>query len=299
MSQKLSDLAHCLALIALLISACQPAPAATYVPLTTTPLPGIGSTMVSDRDGMVQVYVPAGEFLMGSSQADLDLAFKACPTCEFFNGEKPQHKVYLDAFWIDKTDVTNAMYAKCVQAGACQPPSDKGSETRSTYYGDSRYDNYPVIYVSWDAATAYCTWAGRRLPTEADWEKAARGMDGRKYPWGNQEPDANLLNFNNNVQDTTEVGHYQTGASPYGALDMAGNVQQWAADWYDTTYYASSPDRNPTGPTGPTKTTGGEREDNLRAMRGGDWYSRAETVRSTVRVGFNAQDAYLGFRCVR
>jgi formylglycine-generating enzyme required for sulfatase activity len=142
---------------------------ATLVP---TPTLGIGSTMISEDDGMTLLYVPAGNFLMGSTESDGDA----------HSDEKPQHTVYLDAFWIDQTDITNRMYALCVNAGVCVAPDDPGSSTNASYYGNSAYDNHPVINVSWDAASAFCKWAGRQLPTEAQWEKATRGTDGRIYP---------------------------------------------------------------------------------------------------------------------
>lgn len=172
------------------------------------------------------MYVPAGEFTMGSDNGDAD--------------EKPVHTVPLDAFWIDQTEVTNAMYARCVQAGACNSPGSVGSFTRDGYYGDSEFDNYPVIYVSWNDANAYCSWADRRLPTEAEWEKAARGENALVYPWGNNF-DGTRVNFcdkncsfdwadkasDDGYADTATAGSYSNGASPYGALDMAGNVWNW------------------------------------------------------------------------
>ncbi len=167
--------------------------------------------------------------------------------------ETPQHTVYLDAFWIDRTDVTNNMYASCVSTGACTAPISTTSSTStiiSSYYGNSAFDNYPVIWVTWYDATAYCKWAGRQLPTEAQWEKAARGTDGRIYPWGNTAPDDTLLNYNASIGDTTAVSSYLRGASPYGALDMAGNVWQWVNDWYSDTYYRSSSSSNPLGVNG-------------------------------------------------
>jgi eukaryotic-like serine/threonine-protein kinase len=246
---------------------------------TAVPALGNGSTQVSPADGMVQVYVPAGNFILGSSKTD---------TARQIN-EKTQRTVYLDAYWIDQTDVTNAMYAQCVQAGQCQTPSKTSSQTRSTYYGDPQYDHYPVIFVSWDDAMAYCTWAGRRLPTEAEWEKAARGTDGRPYPWGKQAPDATLANFGQpNTGDTTEVGKFPAGASPYGALDMAGNVWQWVNDWYSDKY--SPPAKNPPG-----ATTG-----DYRVLRGGSWLNDARGVRATYPY-WGTQDLrnanVFGFRC--
>ena len=256
------------------------APTVTFVP--PTPTLGIGSRMNSDKDGMVMVYVPAGNFLMGLADSD---SF-AQPD------EKPQHTVYLDAFWIDQTDVTNAMYAKCVNVGSCNQPTELNSSTRSSYYSNSQFDNYPVIYVNWDMADKYCKWAGRQLPTEAQWEKAARGTDGRIYPWGNNAPDNTLLNYNSNVGDTTAVGNYPKGASPYGALDMAGNVSQWVADWYGDAYYAISPSSNPLGSFSDPYHD--------RVFRGSAWpESWLWKVSSAYRYGNVLSNAYdsLGFRC--
>ena len=239
-----------------------------------TPTVGASSTWTRPADGMLMVYVPQGEFLMGSSlTAD----------------QKPAHKVYLDPYWIDRTEVTNAMYAQCVQDGVCQPPVMTSSSTHKTYYGDPQYANYPVIYVSWMAAQAYCNWSGVRLPTEAEWEKAARGTDVKPYPWGYSLPGKDLLNFNNTVGDTTAVGSYPHGASPYGVLDMAGNVFEWTADWYSDTYYASSPASNPQGPSSGI----------YRVRRGGGWDSQDYVVNLSMRIdsipGVALND--LGFRC--
>jgi formylglycine-generating enzyme required for sulfatase activity len=232
---------------------------------------------VSLIDGALLVFVPAGEFTMGSDDGGSD--------------ERPAHTVYLDAFAIDRTEVTNAQYARCVQAGACRPPDPSRSSTRADYFADPRYADYPVIYVSWDDARAYCAWAGRRLPTEAEWEKAARGTDGRTYPWGD-EWDASKANTDEaGPGDTTPVGAYPQGASPYGALDMAGNVWEWVADWYGANYYRESPGENPLGPASGA----------YRVVRGGSWNNYQWLARAAIR-GRNTpgnRDDDVGFRCAR
>jgi serine/threonine-protein kinase len=250
---------------------------ATNTPARTSPTLTIGSSQVSTIDGMKLMYVPAGNFLMGS------------PDGVGNDNEHPQHTVYLDAYWIDQTEVTNGMYEKCVAAGGCTELSNKSSYTHDSYYGNSTYNDYPVINVDWDQANNYCAWAGRTLPTEAQWEKAARGMDGRTYPWGEQTPDQNLVNYNQNVGDTTAVGSYPGGASPYGALDMAGNVWEWVADWYSADYYQSSPSDNPTGPDS------GE----YRSLRGGSWFVDEFNVRAANRDWSypSLTDYSVGFRC--
>jgi len=252
-----------------------PAPTNTPVP-TRTPELTIGSSTISPIDGMKLMYVPAGEFLMGSTDGVGD------------PDEHPQHSVYLDSFWIDTTEVTNSMYSKCVQVKACIEPSHKSaSETRPSYYGNPLYDDYPVIFVKWDQANNYCKWAGRSLPSEAQWEKAARGTDGQIFPWGDQIPDASLAN--NNQQNTTKVGSFKAGASPYGALDMAGNVWELVMDWYDESFYQISPRSNPQGPD-----TG-----YYHVIRGGAWNFNLSIDRTTNRAGMALSDNnyYTGFRC--
>ena len=275
-----------------------PTPESTKTPLATatiTPTPGMGSIQISDKDGMPMDYVPAGEFQMGSTEAqyrnDLKLCTNSgtgltdCTEIFGFQNEKPAHTVSLNAYWIDQVEVTNSMYAQCVRAGGCgAAPQDVKSSTRNTYYNDSLYADFPVIYVTWNQADAYCIWAGRRLPSEAEWEKAARGTDGRTFPWGNNVPTSNLMN---RTSDTTKVGSYPAGASPYGVLDMEGNVGQWLADWFGS--YTSGKQNNPQGPATGSK----------RVYRGLPWRWRDHLAHSAFRISGEADIAsdMIGFRC--
>jgi formylglycine-generating enzyme required for sulfatase activity len=241
---------------------------------------------------MTLLYVPAGEFVMGSDDGDED--------------ERPAHNVYLDSFWVDKTEVTNAMYAMCVNDGKCEPPNATRSRDRGSYYGDSRFDNFPVIYMSWNNATSYCSWADRRLSTEAEWEKVAswdeKSQSKYKYPWGDDFI-YSLLNFcdrscafnhtntswDDGYSDTSPVGNYPNGASPYGVLDMVGNVWEWVSDWYGLTYYNNSPSVNPPGPA----------SGQYRVLRGGSWFDDMSVVQTFNRLSQDPSTSYyhFGFRC--
>jgi formylglycine-generating enzyme required for sulfatase activity len=240
--------------------------------------PGVpGSFTVENRgtDEALMVLMPEGEFRMGRDDGSYD--------------EAPTHTVHLSGFWIDLYEVTNRQYKQCEDAGSC-PSHRADSASRESYYGNSEYDHYPVIFVSWDDAVAYCEWAGKRLPTEAEWERAARGPDALVYPWGN-DYDQSRVNANGVNDDTTEAGDYADGVSPYGVYDMAGNVHEWVSDWYSDSYYAESPSENPTGPDS------GER----RVLRGGGWDSDASAVQSTFRDSNtpDTQNPDIGFRCAQ
>jgi len=253
---------------------------------TSTQLINI-QTRTSPKDGMVQVFVPAGSFLMGSTENQVAELKANCPTCDFLN-ETPQHSIYLDDFWIDRTEVTNGQYARCVADKNCHLPA-VDSKNSMPYYSDPQFADYPVIYVNWNNATDYCKWAGRSLPSEAQWEKAARGPNGALYPWGDDNPNLYLLNFNMYIGATVKVGSYAGGTSPYGALDMAGNGWEWVNDWYGVDYYAESPDKNPAGPS----------HGETRVMRGGSWFDQDPIERAANRgyESFSYSQHNLGFRC--
>jgi formylglycine-generating enzyme required for sulfatase activity/tetratricopeptide (TPR) repeat protein len=228
-----------------------------------------------DAYGVVMINVPAGTFTMGNDDAN--------------SYDRPVHSVYLDAYVIDKYEVTNKLYKDCVDAGVCIPLVWLSSDTRSDYYGNLEFDEYPVVNVDWNMAKTYCEWRGARLPTEAEWEKAARGTDGRIYPWGNDAPNKNLLNFNQEVGNSTKTGSYEAGRSFYGAYDMAGNVMEWVNDWYGETYYRNSPLSNPLGPD----------SGQYRVLRGGSWAHLGSDVRSAYRERYNpsSPNYLVGFRC--
>jgi eukaryotic-like serine/threonine-protein kinase len=265
-----------------------------------TKLEEIGRTKMASVDNMTLVYVPAGEFLMGTANGLTD--------------EQPLHKVYLDAYWLDQTEVTNAMYAKCVEAGECDKPSFRA------FFDDPAFASHPVEYVSWKDSVSYCTWADRRLPTEAEWEKAAvwdpyRNQQ-RVYPWGDEydcrkgnfddetELDDSLMQDGNVSCDgfvrSAPVGSFPDGASAFGALDLGGNVWEWVHDAFIEVdpfnasiqnYYAISPLENPQG-VDPAITE-------YRSMRGGSYNFTFGYGRSAYRLWFGLDDSYegVGFRC--
>ena len=240
------------------------------------------------------VKIPAGTFLMGSDKKVDRNAYQP---------EFPQRRVYLDAYEIDKYEVTTVQFLKFVLATDRKPLIDwqyDGGNFQETMA------NHPVMHVSWFDADAYCRWAGKRLPTSAEWEKAARGEDGRIYPWGNEPAGLSRANFGRTglsgpVRDRPErlllyppiisVDKYDNGVSPYGVFQLAGNVAEWTADWYDPHYYKTAPDRNPKGPEKGTQ----------RAFRGGGWIDSTPSVRPAQRNGTdpNTKMNWLGFRCAR
>jgi formylglycine-generating enzyme required for sulfatase activity len=250
----------------------QPIEEARVRPFTPPSPPPAGRELIG-KDGAPMVLVPAGEFTMGGESID-----------------NPRHPVYLDAFYMDKYEVTTSRYARFLQATRRQLPF-KWSEVGLVSHGDR-----PVIGVIWEDANAYCRWVGKRLPTEAEWEKAARGTDGREYPWGNEAPTPRHANFNKCCEwkgygVLAIVGSLEAGRSPYGIYDLAGNVSEWVADWYDMTSYKYELDRNPKGPAN------GEE----KVVRGGSWYDPGSLQRSALRSRNypSAPSTDRGFRCAK
>lgn len=238
-------------------------------------------------DGMQLVFVPAGEFEMG---ADAEAGYAICQqesaNCliEDFSDEAPAHTVSLKEFWIYRTEVTNQVYRRCVEEGSCEKPAIP------EFFQEELFSDHPVVYVDWYSAEAYCAWAGGRLPTEAEWEKAARGTDARSFPWG-EKAKCGFGNYKGCSQGLTmPAGSFPAGASPYGALDMAGNAAEWVADWYSADYYKDTDIQDPQGPYF------GE----LRVARGGSWKNPITAVRTTNRTA-NLPQVYssgVSFRCV-
>ncbi len=282
-----------------------PHPSVTPTDGSPPPTPSSTPTLGPDQelspiDGARLLRIASGAFWMGSAETEL-----LTEPDEF-----PQRRVRLQEFWIDQTEVTNRQYASCVTAGACAaPPSELEPGDDRPYYGAQEYGDYPVANVSWAEAAAYCKWAGRRLPTEAEWERAARGRDARTHPWGwfGFVMD-DRLNFcdrdcpypwrdaslSDGFARTSPVGSYPQGASPSGALDMVGNLWEWVSDWYDSGAYATQPTEQPSGPL----------QGNYKVVRGGSWLDSTLGDRLSFFRAANrhwqlpeARRSYIGFRC--
>ena len=267
-----------------------PAPSLTPT-ITDTPSPTPYPAEITDERGIPMVLVPAGEFIMGSDH--------------WSGSEKPVHTVYLDAFYIDKYEVTNAAFAEFLNemgnqiegvAGKAHWVEEPDPDLRvhrvdGVWRADPGRENHPINEVTWFGARAFCEWRGAHLPTEAQWEKAARGTDGRTYPWGEQEPTCEMANFAGCFYDSVPVDSYPEWVSPYGAFNMAGNVHEWTNDWYNPDYYANSPYENPPGPE----------SGDYKIFRGGSWFNGAYRVRTTYRYPKLPVLTYManGFRCAR
>jgi len=225
---------------------------------------------VAADDGAEMALIQPGAFWMGSDDGNDD--------------EKPRHRVHLDAYSIDRFEVANGLYRRFMEATGRAAP-------RFWTHGDLNGASQPVVGVSWHDADAYCRWFGKRLPTEAEWEAAARGDDGRTYPWGEQWDSSRANSKESQLNKPAPVGSYPSGVSPYGVHDMAGNVWEWVADWYAKDYYQRSPQRNPRGPeAGPWKV-----------LRGGAWGYLPSLLRTTSRLSItpDLRNTVVGFRCAK
>jgi len=277
--------------------------------------------VVNEKDGSTMVLIPAGDFLMGSSDEQIERYVKQFRwDISWYENERPQHPVYLDAYYIDKYEITNAQYKKFVDETNHPVPTVSKEQIREIFHSTGQFDvsdayietvmekstsyawknntyppkmdAHPVMFVSWEDANAYAKWAKNRLPTEAEWEKAARGTDARTYPWG-EKIDSSNLNYDEHAGGTTGVGLYPAGVSPYGVYDMAGNAWEWVTDWYGKDYYKHSPRKNPKGPN-----TG-----KYHVLRGGCWLFNGYDARVADRnVHLNHPDSVYnmnGFRCAK
>ena len=254
-----------------------------------THTPEASTANVRELDGMPEILIPAGTFMMGCNPEN-NGGVDCMPDI------LPLHEVELSAYTIDQFEVSNVQYARCVSAGKCTEPKSLGDVDRPDYYLNPNYADFPVVAVDWTQADAYCRWVDGRLPTEAQWEKAARGDDLRPYPWGFDPPDCSRANFNSSnsgrcSDGTTKVGSYPDGASPYGVLDLAGNVWEWTNDWYDWTYYQSSPEQDPMGPA-----TGYQ-----KIVKGGAWDYSANVMTISYNSDHQPKEfkSSFGFRCTR
>lgn len=266
-------------LLCIAASACAPTPSQP----TVTP----ASKTQSTPDGMA--LIPAGPFKMGFT-ADQAMAeckkFRDDCMAEWYAVEAPVHEVDLPAFYMDIYEVTNVQYKACVNAGKCPLPHFKTSATHPDYFENAQYDNYPVINVNWDNAKTYCEWRGAHLPSEAEWEKAARGTDGRTYPWGEVLDTSHANYADSKTGDPVAVGSYESGKSPYGVYDMTGNVWEWVADWFDV-----YPGGNPSASTDFGQTR--------RGLRGGAWFDPGNSIHAAFRGMLDPIQSFgnIGFRC--
>ncbi len=273
-----------------ILSACGASPTPVVIVVTATSLPPTEAPVATSTavfapvslagpqsgekmkwiDGSILIYVPPAEFTMGNGGFDAS-----------------EHNVTLEGYWIQQTKVTNRMFAQCVAVGSCTTPTQ---ELGGPVYSNPNYANHPVIGVTWDQAQAYCTWAQGSLPTEAQWEKAARGINGNIYPWGNDQPACDIANFGFCSGSTSEVDAFVSGASPYGLYDMAGNVFEWVGDWYGEAYYKDGPSLNPSGPD----------SGQYRSTRGSSFETDLDQMASAIRhfavQAYHSRD--LSFRCV-
>lgn len=312
---------YIVSLIALLLpGGCGPGttipapPTATAIPVSTptatpapTPTPEPGITQTRPIDGMVLVYVPAGDFRMGSSDADLVQVLQSCPDCQraWFTDEQPAHEVQLTAFQIDRTEVTNAQFATFLSHRGNQVEGgvpwldleiSAVEQAGALFQAEAGHEDHPVVGVSWYGAAAYCRWAGGRLPSEAEWAYAARGPAGAIYPWGDEFvcDGGNFAGESTGCDDgyatTAPVGAFPAGASWCRALDMGGNVWEWVGDRYGADYYSQAPERDPRGP---------ERGE-CRVLRGGAWNVGGWAGRGAHRSWNLPTDrsALVGFRCM-
>lgn len=263
-------------------------------PVSPTNTEAINPTLVPnqidfDKKEEDMIFIEAEFFIMGRNDSATN--------------ESPEHTVYLDGYYIDKYEVTNFSYNACVKDGVCQPPTQSGIFSNSSYFGNPEFETYPVVYVNWEMANLFCQWRDARLPTEAEWEKAARGINSQIYPWGNEflENHSNFCDqncpndwanqsFNDGYASTSPVGAFPLGQSSYGAFDMVGNVYEWVNDWYSENYYSQSPQNNPVGPV-----SGQD-----RVIRGGAWGDVLGT-NAISRASFTPtiSHEFIGFRCAR
>lgn len=232
-------------------------------------------TASAETQEMPMALVPAGEFIMGSKVGPAD--------------EQPEHRVFVDAFFMDKYEVSVGHYGEFLKATSLEAPPDWD------IMNQPQHQKRPVVNMDWADAATYCKWAGKRLPTEAEWEKAARGTDGRLYPWGNETPTGLHANFGkkewNNHAALLPVGKLEDGKSPYGIYDMAGNAWEWVSDWYDHDYYKNSPSQNPAGPSSAK----------FKVLRGGSWSNTQDDLRSANPYIYEPASQYhnVGFRCAK